>query len=70
MKCPQFDMAILIRGKKETIIHPDCLKEECAWWDEELECCGEVGTRVSLKLIAELLQELVNKIPHAGQFLK
>jgi len=40
MKCPLRIIAIPsseARGFKDVY---DCLKEECAWWDSENECCS------------------------------
>jgi hypothetical protein len=39
-----------IPGKREEVLE-DCIKEGCAWWDEEKNCC-------SLKVIAKELTRL------------
>jgi hypothetical protein len=40
MKCPLFAMFQPFACRKQGISDYDCLKEECAWWDEETGLCS------------------------------
>ncbi|GAI93181.1 unnamed protein product [marine sediment metagenome] len=43
MKCPMLQR-YLIQGENEALeVFDDCLKEECAWWDEEKHRCAVLG---------------------------
>jgi len=58
-------------GKNHT--HPirqDCLKEECAWWNSELEACAIVSLELELASLAEVLAAIGSKMPHEEQFRK
>ena len=70
MKCPMLRQAEINSVLLYQTEASDCLGEKCAWWDS-----GEPGC--SVKSIASLLEGLkglvfegVDKMPHAGQFLK
>ncbi len=48
----------------------DCLKEECAWWDEVKNCCcikviGKESTLIQLKL-----SDMIDKMPHERSYVK
>ena len=40
MKCPLRVKYKRFLWWKRIIGNEDCLKEECAWWDEEKNCCS------------------------------
>ena len=54
MKCPLMliGRTVLPQDKGKDIA--DCLKEECAWWDEEMNCC-------SVKVIAKTASRYLYK---------
>ena len=70
MKCP-LSITGQIGDEKEFIgAAADCLKEECAWWDKELECCHIASLSIGAKVIGDLLSDIHGKMPHEGQFRK
>ena len=55
MKCP-----ILIKVTKKWFRPPiyepmECLKEECAWWDEAHECCATIALNQTMVAIGNVL---------------
>ena len=70
MKCPLLVSIFTHKGLKTQHTDTDCLKEECAWWDNGDECCAILGLEEYIKVISINFSELVDKMPHAGQFLK
>ena len=70
MKCP------LIREMHEAddgefyYTHEDCLKEGCAWWDEDDKVCAIFNICSFLQVIGDNLYEIVQKMPHEEQFRK
>jgi len=70
MKCPLFVMGVLQGGPTRYLKNDDCLKEECAWWDAIDKRCAVVTLAGCLKSLLGWMQELVNKMPHEGQFRK
>jgi len=70
MKCPKAIAWQWELGHKPQFSYGECLKEECAWWDDVTEqCCFKTLARGIVPIINDL-EELVKKMPHAGQFLK
>ncbi|MBA7607861.1 hypothetical protein ES703_15030 [subsurface metagenome] len=51
MKCPLTTVISPAERSPEAKDWGDCIKEGCAWWDEEKNCC-------SLKVIAKELTRL------------
>ena len=51
MKCPMLMYEYLPEESPTQGKHSDCVKEECAWWDEEKNCC-------SIKVVAKELTRL------------
>lgn len=68
MKCPLFCIGDYnlpsIKGSSDF----DCLKEECAWWDDGTPGCALLAVAKSLQKIEGLFFELVNKMPLEGDF--
>ena len=70
MKCPLFcigdyNLPALIEGPAF-----NCLKEECAWWNSELEACFVVSLELELASLVEVLTAIGSKMPHEEQFRK
>ena len=63
MKCPLKFKIEDMWGEKQRIYSGDCLKEECAWWDERKLCCGERTKRIQLERIADALEKISNNMP-------
>lgn len=70
MKCPL--LREQWREKKEEWISEwaDCLKEECADWDEVNMCCGRRTLRKQVERLADILLDIKNKMPHELQSRK
>ncbi len=70
MKCPLFCMNdTRVQLGEETEIG-DCLKEECAWWDEAHECCAIIALNQTFVAVGNVIGRAVDKMPHEGQFRK
>jgi hypothetical protein len=48
----------------------DCLKEDCAWWDETQAVCSIKNISQQLGYISSDLTQIEEKMPHAGQSTK
>jgi len=70
MKCPLFRAANITSDFDSSWSGDDCLKEECAWWDVEMGQCSINSLKSNLENIVLRLRDLVDKMPHAGQFTK
>ncbi len=70
MKCPLLRVDDRERSSYPLPIAPDCLKEECAWWDEADERCIVQTIPFELNRIGSALQVIENKMPHEEQFRK
>lgn len=68
MKCPLLTIALGPLAAKEAVEMGDCIKEECAWWDSDVEQCCIETIALSLSGILGYLSEIENKIPHEKQF--
>ena len=40
MKCPLLEIAWQIARPGEKVFESDCLKGECAWWDQDRNICA------------------------------
>ena len=66
MKCPLLSLApyaVLDPSHTQLI---ECLKEECAWWDEGLACCFIRSISYRLGGIANSLRDIASKTPQGG----
>jgi len=70
MKCPLFHSEFIRMRAPELEQSDDCLKEECAWWDGNLESCLARSIFCEFATISELLVEIKDKMPRADQFTK
>ena len=70
MKCPLAAAACIIRQGDLDKVTDDCLKEECAWWDKDNARCGLMTLASYLGFISIHLEQIKEKMPHAGQFTK
>jgi len=66
MKCPLLKIARAGLVSEAARPLDDCLKEECAWWDAQMEQCSINGLEPTLQHIALSLRDLVTKMPHEG----
>ena len=63
MKCPirtfTYDNAYGIKQHDDL----DCLKEECAWWDKDIDECRVFTSSEALVGIVEMLRQIRDKMP-------
>ncbi|MBA7588195.1 hypothetical protein ES708_30246 [subsurface metagenome] len=70
MKCPLLSIAYpKVQGTSPGDL-PLCLGSECAWWDDEIECCVMMSLASELMTALEYLGGIRDKMPPAGQSLK
>jgi len=70
MKCPLLWASVLNSPRQVETKHGDCLKEECAWWDEERVCCHFRTLSKQVDRLADRINEIRDKMPHEEQFRK
>lgn len=70
MKCPLSSYVKIVARGDTDIAFQDCLKEACARWDDATNCCIDITIGDALEGIMIALQQIQEKMPHAGQFTK
>lgn len=70
MKCPLSFRTMYSNETEGKIFGGKCIKEKCTWWNNNHECCQMVELVNSLTQIELHLWEIMEKMPHAGQFVK
>ena len=70
MKCPLLGLDEQNRPWAQKANQTECLKEECAWWDKQNECCVINSIASHLGSIWLNLSFIFDKMPHEGQFRK
>jgi len=70
MKCPLLYGFWIARQREELPELSDCLKEECAWWLEDVNMCSIRELALELRYTQMRLQEITFKMPHEEQFRK
>jgi len=70
MKCPLFIMKGYYRAKLFDDKTADCIKEECAWWDDFNKRCDFKSIRVALVHLVATLEVIRERMPHELQFRK
>ena len=64
MKCPLMIAHVPLAMSEDNPAVGDCLKEECAWWDEILDRCAVKTLGTCLDGILAQGKGLLDKIPH------
>ena len=62
MRCPMLTMYATTFKPPEEYEDRDCLKEECAWWDENADCCAVLELSRLQNAIGNILGKLVDKM--------
>jgi len=62
MKCPLLTDKNYGEQLERTMAKGDCLKEECAWWSDEMEQCDPTGMLPTIIAIRNTLGKLVDKM--------
>lgn len=70
MKCPLFTI-----GRTDVQLgvesdYGECLKEECAWWEQDLNLCAIKELALELRYTQLRLADMVEKMPPAEQWTK
>lgn len=68
MKCPLMVTRILDPTDETKGKFTNCLKEECPWWNEDLEQCDPTGLLPWFIALVSLLEDIVDKMPNERQF--
>lgn len=68
MKCPLLAHKTYIEDDWPMQVYEDCLKEECAWWDNTNDTCAILQLSKSLYYMGIHVAQAELKMPHAGQF--
>ena len=68
MKCPLLMPRWI--GMPEVIkdSQVECIKEECAWWQEEIGNCIIYQLGMEIGTLTSFLEDIRDKMPHEGQF--
>ena len=69
MKCPLMSQLYSPAPYKTEWLPIDCLKEECAWWDDPVKRCLLLNISEKLSLIYLELNDIVREIPHEKERL-
>uniref|UniRef100_A0A6H1ZXN3 Uncharacterized protein n=1 Tax=viral metagenome TaxID=1070528 RepID=A0A6H1ZXN3_9ZZZZ len=64
MKCPQRIFVVRCGEETGTGYMPECLKEECAWWDDMFKCCDPTGLAHTLERLTDEVAELARQMPY------
>lgn len=64
MICPLLAHKTYIEDDYPMQVYEDCLKEECAWWDDGDECCMVFLIGAKLCSISMELKLLLDKMPY------
>ena len=64
MKCPLLKGEIKLEDADVTMDFIDCLKEECAWWDEDFGRCAVLAVAKELAYMNAGQTAILNKMPH------
>jgi len=70
MKCPLIIGLAGYNPDEDVLTEADCLKEECAWYQKDLENCIVYQAGMELGVLLTFIEDLVNKMPHEKQFRK
>jgi len=63
MKCPLYLHSSFTEDRGLRTVQHDCLKEECAWWDNEDHCCCVYAIPLGLLHIFKMLVDIERKMP-------
>lgn len=70
MKCPLLSMILYHREGYLPEGGAECLKEDCAWWEQDLNLCAIKAIALELRFTQLRLADMFDKMPHEEQFRK
>lgn len=62
MKCPLIFGNYMVRKGFIKSPDTDCLKEECAWWDNKLKLCSITALALETDLLSETMTHVLAKL--------
>lgn len=68
MKCPLITAGFFADPQASGMESIDCLKKDCAWWEQKIGKCAVLRMWQGLQDIHEVLHDIHNKMPPEGQF--
>ena len=63
MKCPLLSIACAASQMPVSQLADECLKEECAWWDQGGQTCVTLSINFDLWLLAGAVGIVADKMP-------
>lgn len=70
MKCPLLSISVTRDDRMEGYQEHECLKEQCAWWNNTNEMCAILQLSKSVYFMGTHIAQIEIKMPHANQFTK
>ena len=68
MKCPLFTAAEMSHEPEFKPAQNDCLKEECAWWRDDIQMCAMKDISLEVGYLQHRFADMVDKMPPAREF--
>ncbi len=68
MLCPILSAPTARTAFTEHFADVNCLKEECAWWQKEMENCIIYQIGMFMGVLASQVDDIGRKMPHLEQF--
>jgi len=67
MKCPLLLAGNNAQPSIDLTAPIDCLKKECAWWEQDLNLCAIKDIALELRYIQLRLADIIEKRPSKGE---
>jgi len=67
VKCPLFAIASKEQERRGFLTHIDCIKEECAWWLEDIGMCAIRDLALELRYTQFRILDIKDRMPHQEQ---
>lgn len=64
MKCPLLAHKTYIEDDWPMQVYEECLKEECAWWRDDIQMCAIKDLSLELGYTQHRLADIADKMPH------
>ena len=70
MKCPRTFQIEITDYDQIRLAGAECIKEECAWWRDDIQMCAIKDLSLELGYTQLRLADIADKMPHGAQFRK
>uniref|UniRef100_A0A6M3Y152 Uncharacterized protein n=1 Tax=viral metagenome TaxID=1070528 RepID=A0A6M3Y152_9ZZZZ len=64
MKCPLLNRVKLPYTETFEYVVGECLKADCAWWNDVLQMCAVLRIATNLGSVINYLSEISGRMPH------